>query len=104
MLRAVLLLTLLVHTTFTLYVCRESGYLSLFPPFNELATYQIFVDLCIASSLVLLLLYLNAKRTGQPLWPLLLCAIGVALSGSIAPLTYLLIYRAVYEDSTKTSG
>ncbi len=103
MLRVVLLLVLIAHTAFTVYVCRESGYLSLFPPFNELATYQIFVDLCIASSLVLLFLYLDAKRTGQPLWPVLWCAIGVALSGSIAPLTYLLMYRAVYEDSTTAS-
>jgi hypothetical protein len=101
MIRFFLLFALILHTLFTIYVCLESGYLSLFPPFHELATYQIFIDLCLASSLVLLLLYLDARRTQRPLGPLLLCGIGVALSGSIAPLLYLLIYRQVYDDSAR---
>ena len=96
MTRIVLLVVLIVHTTFSSYMLRESGIRSVFPPFNEAYAYQMFSDITVLLGLVLFMFYREAKRRRRPTWPLAFCFVGMVLLGSIAPLVYLLIEKDLF--------
>src|SRR4051812_13119520 len=91
--KLILFLVLIGLTIFTIYVGVGAGYLSFFPPFKNLATTQIFSDLTIASGIILLLLYRTRRALGHSCWPIVLCGVGMVISGSIAPLIYLLVEK-----------
>lgn len=93
MVRAVIFVICVVFTTFSAYVAGRFGYLGAFPPFRDLSTTQIFWDLAIALSIVLFLFHRDLKRRKQPMWPLLLCAVGVVFLGSISPLLFLFLRK-----------
>ena len=77
---------------FSVFVVVSEGYFG----FIELALRerwggQIFIDLCIALSMVLAWLVPDARRRGMRAWPWIL---GTLLLGSLAPLLYLAVRRA----------
>ncbi len=82
-------LLLLTFTAFSLAMTWDAGFWSVFPPFDDLPTTQIFGDLVMAANIALFLLARDARERGRPLWPVALTALGVALLGSIAILLYL---------------
>lgn len=86
-----------VFTAFSAYVTWKEGYLGAFPPFADLWTTQIFYDLAISLNIVLFLIYRDLKRRRQALWPVLACAVGVVLAGSIAPMLFLLLRKDFHE-------
>jgi hypothetical protein len=86
-----LLIVFAVHLVITAVVCGEHGVLSVFPPFSESYTTQIFSDLVIALTLVNIWIYFDLKKMGKPIYYSLAVLIGTALSGSFAPLSYLLV-------------
>ncbi len=94
--KSLILTVLLAHGVFGAYVAMEHGYLSVFPPFKETPTLQIFCDLIVSLGITLLLIARDRKKVGLSLRPLLLYGIGAILLGSISPLIYLLLEK----DST----
>lgn len=76
---------------FSMWVTLETSYLGAFPPFDDLNTLQIFCDLAIAATLVIVLVFRKRRADGRPLWPVGVLLIGVALLGSIALLAYFVI-------------
>ena len=95
MARILVSIVLALFTAFSGYVTWQAGYFSVFPPFKDLATTQIFLDLTIALNLVLFLLYRDFKKRKQPTWPVFICGLGVVLFGSLAPLLFLAVYKEV---------
>lgn len=93
MFRMTVFVVLLCHTAFSLFILQKSGYWSVFPPFNELHTMQIFLDLAISLSLVTYLIYTERKHSRESLWPVFFVAIGAIFLGSIAPLVYFLFLQ-----------
>jgi cytochrome bd-type quinol oxidase subunit 2 len=89
--RYVMLVVLVVFFAFSSWVTLETSYLGAFPPFDDLNTLQIFCDLVISASLVILLLFRHRQKNDQAMWPIAVLFGGVALLGSIAILAYLVI-------------
>lgn len=91
MLRFLFLTILLVFGAFSTWVTLETSYAGAFPPFDDLNTLQIFLDLVISASLVVFFMFRERRASGRSLWPLAVVAMGVALFGSIALLAYLVV-------------
>jgi hypothetical protein len=84
-------LVLVAFGAFNTYVALHEGYWSVFPPFRSLAQTQMFVDLAIALGLFDLWLIGDWKRSGRPMWVLVVFLLLPILVGSIGPLVYLLL-------------
>lgn len=97
MVRGFLIFLLLIHTLISFFVFKQVGVLSVFPPFDELHTTQIFSDLVVSASLVLTLIYVQLKKKNKSLKPFYACAGGVILTGSFALLIYLLIEKELFD-------
>ncbi|WP_127716299.1 hypothetical protein [Halobacteriovorax sp. HLS] len=97
--RSILILVLVLFTAFSVYVTKETNYWGAFPPFDNLNTTQIFIDLLISASLVIYLLYKNRVKTKQSILPITLCGIGTIFLGSIAILVYFIWDKSLYQDS-----
>lgn len=82
-----------VFAAFSGYVSWRHGYMSAFPPFGELPTLQIFCDLLISLSLVLLGMYIDWRWRGRPRFGFSPYAVATVLLGSMGPLLYLLFRR-----------
>jgi hypothetical protein len=81
-------LVLADFTAFSAYALWHYGYVGLFEQaFANLATGQVFVDLCIALSLIVIWMVGDARERGIGVLPYLLAT---ALLGSIGPLLYLI--------------
>ena len=91
MFRLVICAALLVHGGFTVVALWDHGYSGAFPPFAETNTTQIFSDLVVALALVNAWVYFDLKRRNKPGYWFLVHLLATALSGSFAPLVYLLI-------------
>ena len=94
-------LVLAFHSLLSGYAIYQKGYFGAFPPFEDLWTYQIFSDLVISVGLLWYFLYRDAKRRSRPSWKIWLCAVGIILAGSIAPLIYLLLEGPLRENSNE---
>ena len=90
--RYIMLVVFVLFTAFSTWVTVETSYLGAFPPFDDLNTLQIFCDLVISASLVILIVFRHRQRNDQPLWPVALLLVGAALLGSIAILAYLVLF------------
>jgi len=90
MIRFLLALYLTAFIAFSAFCLLEDGLLSAFPPFAAWHTYQIFFDLGTAIGLVSIWVYFDMERLGLPRGYFGVYLVGVALSGSISPLVYLL--------------
>ena len=86
-----IIMALLVHYVFTMVAWSDHGYAGFFPPFSNTNTIQIFSDLVISLSLVHVWVFFDVKRRGKPLYWFLLHLAGTALTGSFAPMVYLLL-------------
>lgn len=87
-----LALTITLFTALTAAAVWRHGYWGiLLPHFQSLAGAQVLVDLVIALSLVLMVLFKDARETGRPFWPWLVCTL---ILGSFGPLLYLWTRRA----------
>ena len=91
MVRFIICAALLVHGGFTVVAFVEHGYSGYFPPFSDTNTTQIFSDLVLALTLVNVWVYFDLKRRKKPGYWFLVHLLGTALSGSFAPLVYLLV-------------
>jgi hypothetical protein len=89
--RLLLVSLLLGHGAITLHSVRVHGILSPFPPFNDWRSLQLFSDLGVCSILLLALLLHTLKRQGRSMtrWGSAL-VVGVVLTGSIAPLLFMI--------------
>ena len=86
--RTLITITLFLFGALTVMALREVGYIGLFmSPLQSLAGMQIFIDLVIALSLVMVWLWRDAQNTGRNAWPWLLATL---MLGSFGPLLYLL--------------
>ena len=90
MLRKYMLGALLIHTIVSIVSLRESGYWSPFPPYNEDFVYQLFSDLSVALGLILLLCLAQVQRKKRSLAKYSGMVVATILTGSFAPLVYLL--------------
>jgi hypothetical protein len=88
---SLILLAVVFHSVPTIGSWTEHGYLAVFPPFSESCTTQIFSDLFVALTLINIWVYSDLKRLGKPIGWFALHVLGTILSGSYAPLTYLLV-------------
>ena len=89
---AVWLLLFAAWSTYATFL--NDGYWSVFPPFETLAETQVFSDLGTALTLFLLWALADLGRQGRSRWWALALALGIAASGSIAALSYLLLRRS----------
>jgi len=87
--RAALVVALLGFGLFSSYVMWEVGYLGIWRAgLDNLGAMQILADLVIMGTLLLALLWRDARTRGRRLWPYA----GVTyLAGSFGPLLYLLL-------------
>lgn len=100
MFRKYLILLLLAHTAMTFYFLRDHGFWSVFPPFQEGYTWQIFSDLVVSISLVLFFIYRQLKIQKQNLNSFYILIFGTAMLGSFAPLIYLLLNKNLFNDES----
>lgn len=90
--RTLITITLLLFGALTVMAMQEVGYIGLFmSPLQSLAGMQIFIDLVIALSLVMVWLWRDAQATGRNAWPWLLATL---MLGSFGPLLYLLTKKS----------
>ncbi len=88
---------LVVHLAVTLPSLYREGWLSPFPPFDQLLTYQIFSDLACALTLFFVLAareFHHQRRSPSHSIGLL---VGIVLTGSITPMIWLLLDRPLLE-------
>lgn len=98
MTKSLLILLLLIHGMVSFVAFSQVGILTVFPPFEEAHTYQIFSDLLVSISLTMMFIYRELKRKQRPLKAFYACCVGVVLLGSFAPVIYLLWDREVLQD------
>ncbi len=86
--KSVLVVVLVLFGAFSAVALREHGFVGIFlSPLGSLASTQIFVDLVIALSLVMVWMWQDAKATGRNVWPWIAATLAF---GSFGPLLYLL--------------
>lgn len=86
--KTALTLVLLVFGALSAYVVWQVGLWAVWVDnLNHPAGQQVFADLVIALSLVMVWMWHDARRTGRTVWPWLLLTLVV---GSFGPLLYLL--------------
>lgn len=88
--KIVVAVVLVVFVVFSGYVTWRHGYASAFPPFADLPTLQIFYDLSISLSLVMLGMFIDWRGRGRPRFGFAPFVVATFLLGSIGPLLYLL--------------
>jgi hypothetical protein len=96
MFRKYLMALLIFHTAMTFYFLRGHGFWSVFPPFQEGYTWQIFSDLVVSISIVLSLVYRQLKIKKEKMTPFYFLVGGTVLLGSFAPLAYLIYKRDLF--------
>jgi Terpene cyclase DEP1 len=86
--RTILVLVLVLFSALTLYSLMHVGLVGLYVNnLNHPAGQQIFADVFIALSLVMLWMWRDAKATGRRAWPWIAFTL---FAGSFGPLLYLL--------------
>jgi hypothetical protein len=86
--KPLLVVVLVLFGTLSAFALRAHGFVGIFlSPLGSLASTQIFVDLVIALSLVMVWMWQDAKATGRNVWPWIAAMLAF---GSFGPLFYLL--------------
>ena len=86
--KPLLVVVLVLFGTLSAFALRAHGFVGIFlSPLGSLASTQIFVDLVIALSLVMVWMWQDAKATGRNVWPWIAATLAF---GSFGPLFYLL--------------
>lgn len=99
MTKLILVLILLGHTIVSGLVFQHVSILSVFPPFEESHTYQIFSDLLVSISLVMFFIYRELRRRKKSLTTFYVCCAGVIVMGSFSPLIYLLLDKDLLSNT-----
>lgn len=87
--RTTLIIALLGFGLFSTYVMWEVGYLGIWRAgFASVGAMQVLADLVIMCSLMVALLWRDARANGRTFWPY---AVLTGVAGSFGPLLYLLI-------------
>ena len=86
--KVVILLVLILFSALSGLALWHHGFWGIFlPPFQSLYAGQIFADLVIALTLVMIWMWQDAKNTGRNPWPWIVATLAF---GSFSPLLYLL--------------
>ena len=86
--KPLLVVVLVLFGAFSAVALREHGFVGIFlSPLGSLASTQIFFDLVIALSLVMVWMWQDAKAIGRNVWPWIAATLAF---GSFGPLLYLL--------------
>ena len=86
--KGIILLVLILFSALSGFALWHHGFWGIFlPPFQSLYAGQIFADLVIALTLVMIWMYRDAKTTGRNPWPWVVATLAF---GSFSPLIYLL--------------
>lgn len=89
--RTFILITLALFGALSTIAMMEFGYLGIFmSPLQSLASMQIFADLLIALTLVMIWMWRDAKASGRNIWPWIIATL---TTGSFGPLLYLLMRK-----------
>lgn len=87
--KAALALVFAAFGAYSLYVIAELGYFGLWQALlNNIAGWQVVLDLFIASGLLLGYLWRDARASGRRFWPYVVLTLA---AGSFGPLLYLLL-------------
>jgi len=90
--RTLLVITLILFGILSAEAVWQHGLLGLFAPvFESLAAAQVFVDLLIALTLVMLWMWQDARAIGRNPW---IWIVATLATGSFGPLVYLLTRKA----------
>lgn len=90
--RTLILITLALFGALSTLAMLEFGYLGIFmSPLQSLASMQIFADLLIALTLVMIWMWRDAKASGRNIWPWMIATLTL---GSLGPLFYLLTRKS----------
>ena len=90
--RILLTITLVLFGTLTAVALWRHGFWGILaPPFQSFGAGQIFADLVIALTLVMVWMWHDAKATGRKVWPWIIATLAF---GSFGPLLYLLSRKA----------
>ena len=100
MFRKFLIALLTAHTAMTFYFLRHDGFFSVFPPFQQDHTWQIFSDLVVSISLVLFFIFRELRLQKQKLNSFYFLIVGTVLLGSFAPLIFLLLNKNLFNDES----
>ena len=99
--RTVLVVVLVAFLGLTAVALAQHGLIGIIAPhFQSFGGGQVFADLVIALSLILVWIWRDARATGRNPWPWLLLTVG---TGSIGPLIYL-ITRTQSGELAKATG
>jgi len=86
--RTLILITLALFGALSAIAMKQFGYLGIFmSPLENMASLQIFADLLIALTLVMIWMWRDAKASGRNIWPWIVATL---TTGSFGPLLYLL--------------
>jgi len=86
--KPLLVVVLVLFGMLSAFALRAHGFVGIFlSPLGSLASTQIFFDLVIALSLVMVWMWQDAKATGRNVWPWIAATLAF---GSFGPLFYLL--------------
>ena len=90
--RTLIVITLVLFGALSAVALIEHGLVGLFTtPLQSLAGQQVFADLVISLTLVMIWMWHDAKATGRNVWPWLIATLAV---GSFGPLIYLLTRKS----------
>ena len=90
--RTLILITLALFGALSAVAMKQFGYLGIFlSPLENLASLQIFADLVIALTLVMIWMWRDAKASGRTIWPWMFATLAL---GSFGPLLYLLTRKS----------
>ena len=90
--KPLLVIVLVLFGAFSAIALREHGFVGIFlSPLGSLASTQIFFDLIIALSLVMVWMWQDAKAKGRNVWPWIAATLAF---GSFGPLLYLLTRKS----------
>jgi hypothetical protein len=90
--KPLLVVVLVLFGALSAFALREHGYMGIFmSPLGSLASTQIFFDLVIALSLVMVWMWQDAKAMGRNVWPWIAATLAF---GSFGPLFYLLTRKS----------
>jgi len=89
--KKVIIAILVLFSPLTVVAVIQHGFLGIFKAaFTNYATIQVFVDLFIASLLILIWMWFDAKKENRAFWPWALLTL---VAGSFGPLFYLLLRK-----------
>ena len=97
--RSLLLVTLVLFGALSAAAVWQHGFLGIFAsPFQSLAAGQIFADLVVSLTLIMVWMWRDAKATGRMPWPWIAATLAF---GSFGPLVYLLTAKVAEKGGTQ---